>query len=809
MKDLSKQLKELSEKGYIRHSSSHWGAPVLFVKKKDGSFRMYIDYRELNELTMKNRYPLPMIDDLFDQFQGSTVYSKIDLSTQINITSSTLDHCYDVKLADKRIIGLNTILKGCTLNLLNYPFNLDLMPVELEKYVKKGFLIFLAHITTKEVEDKSKKKRLEDVPIVQNFPEVFPEDLPGLPPTRPVEFQIDLVPGAAPVARAPYRLAPSEMKELAEQLKELSNKGFIRLSSSPWGAPVLFVKKKDGSVYSKIDLRSSYHQLRVREEDIPKTAFRTRYGHYEFQVMLFGLTNAPIVFMDLMNQVSKPYLDKFVIVFIDDILIYSKDEKEHEEHLKAILYQGIHADPAKIESVKDWASSKSPTKIRQFLGLAGYYRRFIEGFSKIAKPMTKLTQKKVKFEWGDKQEAAFQLLKQKLCSAPISALPEGSEDFIVYCDASNKGKERELPLRVRALVMTIGLDLPRQILNAQTEARKPENIKKEDVRGMLVENSRDPKKVRTEKLEPVQMVPYASMAGVGYLVMGKANVVADALSRKEREPPLRVRALVMTIGLNLPRKILNAQTEARKPENIKKEDVGGMLVENSRDPEKVRNEKLEPHTDGTLCLNGRSCLPCYGDLRTLIMYESHKSKYSIHLGSDKMYQDMKKLYWWPNMKADIATYVSKCLTCAKVKAEHQKPSGLLIQPKIPEWKETDFMDKLARIYLKKVVTRHGMPVSIISDRDPRFTSNFWRSLQNALGTRLDMSTAYHPETDGQRERTIQTLEDMLRACSIYFGKGWVNHLPLVEFSYNNSYHATIKAAPFEALYGRKCHSPVC
>ncbi|GJT30540.1 putative reverse transcriptase domain-containing protein [Tanacetum coccineum] len=377
----------------------------------------------------------------------------------------------------------------------------------------KGCPVFLAHVTTNEVEDKSEKKRLEDVPIVRDFPEVFPEDLPGLPPTRQVEFQIDLIPGAAPVARAPYRLAPSEMKELSEQLKELSDKGFIRPSSSPWGAPVLFVKKKDGSfrmcidyrelnkltvknryplpriddlfdqlqgssVYSKIDLRSGYHQLRVRsgyhsvwvrEEDIPKTAFRTRYGHYEFQVMPFGLTNAPAVFMDLMNRVCKPYLDKFVIVFIDDILIYSKNKQEHEEHLKLILEllkkeelyakfskcefwipkvqflghvidsQGIHVDPAKIESIKDWASPKSPTEIRQFLGLAGYYRRFIEGFSKIAKPMTKLTQKKVKFEWGDKQEAAFQLLKQKLCSAPILALPEGSEDFIAYCDASKKG----------------------------------------------------------------------------------------------------------------------------------------------------------------------------------------------------------------------------------------------------------------------------------------------------------------------------------------------------------------------------------
>ncbi|GJW65758.1 putative reverse transcriptase domain-containing protein [Tanacetum coccineum] len=262
----------------------------------------------------------------------------------------------------------------------------------------------------------------------------------------------------------------------------------------------------------------------------------------------------------------------------------------------------------------------------------------------------------------------------------------------------------------------------------------------------------------------------------------KANVVADALSRNERIKPLQVRALVMTIGLDLPKQILEAQIEARKPENLKSEDVRGMLIENSKDPEKPRKEKLEPRADGTLCLNNRSWLPCYGDLRTLIMHESHKSKYFVYPGSDKMYQDIKQLYWWPNMKPDIATYVSKYLTCLRVKAEHQKPSGLLVQPEIPQWKwdnitmdfvtklprtqrgndtiwvivdrltksahflpmrETDPIDKLARLYLKEVVTRHGIPVSIICDRDPRFASNFWRSFQKAMGTRLDMSTAYH------------------------------------------------------------------
>ncbi|GJX53326.1 putative reverse transcriptase domain-containing protein [Tanacetum coccineum] len=865
---------------------------------------------------LNNRYASILFDTGADRSFVSTAFS-----SRIVITPTALDHDYNVELADGRIVGLNTIIRGCTLNLLNHPFNIDLMPVELgsfdviigmdwlakyhavivcaekivripfgdeilivrgdgssnkhgtrlniisctkaQEYLTKGCHVFLANITATKDEDKSKEKRLEDVPVVQEFPEVFPEDLPGIPPTRQVEFRIDLVPGATPVARAPYRLAPSEMKELAEQLQELTDKGFIRPSSSPWGAPVLFVKKKDGSfrmcidyrelnkltvknryplpriddlfdqlqgssIYSKIDLRSGYHQLRVREEDIPKTAFRTRYGHYEFQVMSFGLTNAPAVFMDLMNRVCKPYLDKFVIVFIDDILIYSKSKKEHEEHLRQILKllkkEELYAKFSKCEF---WISRV------QFLGHV-------------------IDCRGVQFDWGDKQEAAFQLLKQKLCSAPILALPEGSKDFIAYCDALKKGLGAVL-MQIEKVISYASRQLKIHEKNYTThDLELGAVVFALKIRRHYLYETKCTVFTHYKSLQHILDQKELNMRQCHWLELlsdydceihyhpGKENVVADALSRKEREP-LRVRALVMTIGLDLPKQILKAQTEARNPKNIKKEDVGGILVENSKDPEKLRTEKLEPRTDGTMCLNGRSWLPCYGDLRTVIMHESYKSKYSIHPGSDKMYQDMKRLYWWPNMKANIATYVSKCLTCAKVKAEHQRPSGLLVQPEIPQWKwdnitmdfvtklpkssqgydtiwvivdrltksaifmpmrETDPMDKLARMYLKEVVTKHGIPVSIICDRDPRFASNFWRSLQKALGTSLDMSTAYHPQTDGQSERTIQTLEDMLRACVIDFGNGWVKHLPLVEFSYNNSYHASIKAAPF--LYGRKC-----
>nr|GEW06122.1 putative reverse transcriptase domain-containing protein [Tanacetum cinerariifolium] len=437
-----------------------------------------------------------------------------------------------------------------------------------QEYLSKGCDVFLAHITTKEVNDKSEGKRLEDVPIVRDFPKIFPEDLSGIPPALQVEFQTNLVPGAAPVAWVPYRLAPSEMQELAEQLQELSNK------------------------------------LRVHEEDILKTAFRTRYGNYEFQVMPFGLTNATAGLGAVLMQ------NEEVIAYASrQLKIHEKNYTTHDLELEVVVF-----------ALKMWRHYLYETRCTVFTD----------------------------------HKSLQHILDQK-----------------------------ELNMRQRNLLE------------------------------LLSDYDFD-----------IRYHPR------------KANVVTDALSRKERSRPLRVWALVMTMGLNLPKKILEAQTEALKPENLSAEDVEGMLRK------ELPKEKLEPHADGTL--------------------------YTIWVIVDHL-----------------------------TKSSHFLPM-----------RENDLMEKLMKLYIKEVVTRHGVPVSIISDRDGRFTSLFWQALHKALGTRLDMSTAYHPETDGQSERTIQTLEDMLRAYVLDFGKNWDRNLPLVDLSYNNSYHTSIKAMPFEALYEGKCRSPI-
>ncbi|KAJ9536431.1 hypothetical protein OSB04_un000389 [Centaurea solstitialis] len=581
-------------------------------------------------------------------------------------------------------------------------------------HLRKECVAFMAHVR----DTKAKEKRIQDIPVVREFPEVFPEELPGLPPQRQVEFYIDSVPGAGPIAKSPYRLAPSEMQELSNQLQELLDKGLIRPSSSPWGAPVLFVKKKDGSFrmcidyrelnkitiknryplpriddlfdrlqgatyFSKIDLRSGYHQMRVREEDIAKTAFRTRYGHYEFLVMPFGLTNAPAVFM---NRVCRPYLDKFVIVFIDDILIYSQSKEDHEQHLRSIL-ELLKAEElyAKFSKCEFW--------IREVHFLGHVVNK--EGIQ----PLTALTQKDKKFIWGEKQEEAFQVLKHKLCNAPILALPEGTDNFVVYCDASHQGlgcvlmqNEKVIAYASRELKVheknytTHDLEL-----GAVVFALKIWRHYLYGTKCTILTDHKSLQHIFDQKMLNMRQRRWVELLSdydceIKYHP-GKANVVTDALSRKERVKPTRTRAMGVLVQTSLKSQILEAQMEALMANNLRKETLHGM------------EKEFEEKVDGVCYFKGRIWIPRVEQLRKMIMDEAHQSRYSIHPGSDKMYKGLKEHYWWPGMKKDIATYVSECLTCARIKAEHQKPSGLLQQPEVPEWKwertSMDFVTKCA------------------------------------------------------------------------------------------------------------------
>ncbi|GJZ31778.1 putative reverse transcriptase domain-containing protein [Tanacetum coccineum] len=577
----------------------------------------------------------------------------------IDIASATLDTSYDVELADGKIVSTNTVLRGCTLALFNHLFKIDMLLTRLGSFDVMTLEV-QGESSEKDLKSlscmKNDEKKLEDIHVVRDFPKLFLDDLSGLPPVREIEFCINLIPGA---------LLVSEMLELANQLKELQDKELNKLTiKNHYRLPIiddLFDQLQGVCYFFKIDLRSGYHQLRVHEVDILKPVFRTRYGHFEFTVMPFGLTNAPAIFMDLMNRVCKPYLDKFVIVFIDDILIYSKSKEEHEVHVKLILallkkeklyskfskckfwlqeikflghvinQAGIHVDPSKVKSVKNWKTLVSPTEIHSFLGLA---------------------------------EKAFRILKDKLCNAPVLALPDGPNDFVVYCDASNQG--------------------------------------------------------------------FGDYDCEIHCHPGKVNVVEDALSWKERLKPRRVRAMSMKIYFGLNTKILEAQGEASKDLKAPAELLRGL------------DTQFERRDDGGIYFMDRIWIPSIRDVRTLIMDEAHTSKYSIHLGADKIYYDLRDLYWWPRMKKDIS-YLSKCLTCSKIKAEHQNPSGLLQQPEILKLtksahflpiREDYKMEKFARIYINEIMARHGVPVSIISDRDSRFMSRFWSWDSKLIGPEI-------------------------------------------------------------------------
>nr|GEW45913.1 putative reverse transcriptase domain-containing protein [Tanacetum cinerariifolium] len=541
----------------------------------------------------------------------------------------------------------------------------------------------------------------------------------------------DLVPGATPVVKSPYRLAPLEMQELSGQLREELNKLTVKNRYPLPRIDDLFDQLQGSRYFSKIDLRSGYHQLRVHEDDIPKTAFRTRYGHFEF------------------TEEHEVHL-RLVLELLRKEKLYAKFSKcefwlEEVHFLGHVVNQnGIHMDPGKIEAVKNWKAPTTPSEIRSFLGLV-----------------------EPKICGGVEQEEAFQTLKNNLCEAPILLLSDGVEDFVVYCDASNQGLSYVLMQRNKVIAyMSRELKIHEKNytthyleLGAVVFALKTWRHYLYGTKSVICTDHKSLQHIFEQKELNMRQRRWIELFSdyeceIRYHP-DKANMVADALSRKERVKPKRVRAMVMTIQSGVKGMILAAQGEAFNQENVPAE------------------------------------------------------RYFVHPGADKMYYNLRDMYWWSVMKRDIATYVSECLTCAKVKAEHQRPSGLLQQPEIPEWKweniTMDFITKLPR-------TRNGHDaIWVVVDRLTK-SAHFLAIRKDYITEKLarlytDEIVARH-ETDGQSERTIQTLEDMLRACVIESSGSWDVHLPLAEFSYNNNYQTSIRCAPFEALYGRKCRSHV-
>ncbi|KAJ9567039.1 hypothetical protein OSB04_003005 [Centaurea solstitialis] len=756
---------------------------------------------------------------------------------------------FTVDTANGVTLVADRVFRDCSLVLDNHDFLVDLISIDIRGFdVVIGLHFFHGYVldATKEV-----KKIVKDVPIVGEYPDVFPDDLPGLPPDRQVEFRIDLVPGASPIAKTPYRLAPAEMKEMMSQLQELLDKGFIRPSASPWGAPVLFVKKKDGSFRMCIDYR-----------ELNKVTIKNKYPLPRIDDLFDQLQGASYFSkIDLRSGYHQLKSEEEHATHLREILELLRKERLYAKFSKCKFWlrqlqflghvisgDGVSVDSTKIEAIQKWEQPKNPSEVRSFLGLAGYYRRFIRDFSKIAVPLTSLTRKDVKFEWTEAQDKAFQTLKDCLTNAPILALPEGSEDFVVYSDASllglgcvlmQRGKviayasrqlkeyEKKYPTHdLERAAVVFALKLWRHYLYGTKCQLYTDHKSLKYLFDQQTLNMRQQRAMELIKDYDCEILYHP----------GKANVVADALSRKTYVGLLCYVITHISVKPNLFDDIRKWQIEALKSENIKAERMVGYVNSLSEDGR------------GLKVFKARIWVPRLGGMRDVVLAEAHKLRLSIHPGSTKMYQDLRLDYWWPGMKTDIGRYVEKCTTCLQVKAEHQKLYGSLQPLGVPMWKweeltmdlvtklpktqrqhdsiwvivdrltksalflpvrESYSMDRWAQLYIDEVVSRHGVPVKIISDRDSRFTSKFWSAFQRELETHHAFSTAYHPQTDGQSERTIQTLEDMLRACVLEFGGSWDVHLPLVEFSYNNSYHSTIGMAPYEALYGRKCRTPLC
>ncbi|KAJ9507622.1 hypothetical protein QJQ45_019189 [Haematococcus lacustris] len=756
--------------------------------------------------------------------------------------------------------------------------------------------------------------------LVQQYPTVFPKELPAVQdmPRRSVDHTIHLT-GPAPSPRPIYRMSQPELDQLKKQLDDLLAKGFIRPSTSPFAAPVLFVRKKDGSlrlcvdfralnqqtlknryplpriddlldqlsgaqVFSKIDLRSGYHQIRVAEDDIPKTAFRTRYGHYEFTVLPFGLCNAPATFQQLMNDVFKPHLDDFVLVYLDDILVFSKSAADHERHLHltlSLLRQhqlcanlakcafwldtvdflghivsaaGIQPDPTKVKAVLDWPAPQDKHQLRSFLGTANYYRRLLHHHAHRVLPLTDLLRDEQPWRWGEAEQRAFADIKAAMASSPVVRPPDFSLPFTVKTDASlfaigavltqqdSSGAEYVVAYESRKL-NPAQVNYPAHerellaVLHALTTWRhyllgRPFIVETDNsaTTHVLTQSNLTGRQMRwTQRLAEFD-ITFVHKAG-------KHHTVPDALSRR---PDHQLTALSIVD----PDPSFFSTFDRHAPEDPAYQAALSQALSPPSPSSPTHLQVIEGRLY-TTSTPPRLYIPS-SPLRAQLLHEAHDAHTAAHLGRAKTLERLQRHFYWPQMHKTVQEYVRTCDKCQRNKATNQLPPGLLQPLPIPSrnWQQVsmDFIgplpatprghtmiftivDKLskmihlipttttatahdtARLFFDHIFKHHGLPEAIISDRDPKFTSDFWTSLFHLTGTRLLLSSAYHPQTDGQTERANRTVEDMLRPYVNDHKTDWDQHLAAVEFAYNSSEHVGTGFTPFYLNYGQHPTTP--